>query len=330
MIGGTRATPSGRAPEAVLTALLGAQQRRFHEMDPGLPPAVLPPPGEVLVAGDDTAGEVAGVLTQHTWPAGSAPLLWSAAEVTELHPVLGGGGRAGVDRLLAQWRAHLPARVRHASDSAAVVTWPSRDVVAARAFLDHGLVPLAVLAVRRPGPALSGPIVSGPPGPSSLHVRRAREDDLEACVGLAMHEIAYSSMVGGSVLRPDTEAVKRTALRERFARDEPVWLAEQDGEAVGLLECGLTDATPGSWLAGLLPVGRWGYVNCASVAPGRRGAGVGHALVTAALPALQPPGARGTYLYYNPPNPISSVFWPRHGYRPLWTLWEVRPATALR
>ena len=329
MIGRPRATPSGRVPEVVLTELLGEQQRRFAEIDPGLPPAAPPPPGEVVVVADDAGGEVAGVLTQHTWPAGSGPLLWSAAEVTELHPVLGGAGRVGVDRLVTEWRARLPARVRHASDSAAVVTWPSRDVVAARAFLDHGLVPLAVLAVRRPGPPTT-PIVTAPPGDPPLHVRRARDDDLEACVGLAMHEIAYSSMVGGSVLRPDAEAVKRTSLRERFARDEPVWLAEQDGLAVGLLECGLTDATPGSWLAGLLPPGRWGYVNCASVLPGHRGAGVGHALVGAALPGLQPPGARGSYLYYNPPNPISSVFWPRHGYRPLWTLWEVRPATGLR
>jgi len=24
------------------------------------------------------------------------------------------------------------------------------------------------------------------------------------------------------------------------------------------------------------------------------------------------------------------VFWPRQGYRPLWTIWEVRPAWALR
>jgi len=325
VIGRTRTTPSGRTPEVVLSGLLTEQRRRFLEIDPGLPPAVLPPPGEVVVVGDDTAGEVAGVVTHHTWPAGSAPLLWSAAEVTELHPVLGGAGRDGVDHLLAEWRARLPARVRHASDSSAVITWPSRDVVAARAFLDHGLVPLAVLAVRRPGPP-PGPVAAGPP----LHVRRARDDDLEACVGLAMHEIAYSSMVGGSVLRPDAEAVKRTALRERLARDEPVWIAEQDGEPVGLLECGLTDVVPGSWLAGLLPPGRWGYVNCASVLPERRGAGVGHALVAAALPGLQPPGGRGTYLYYNPPNPISSVFWPRHGYRPLWTLWEVRPATGLR
>jgi GNAT superfamily N-acetyltransferase len=327
VIGRPRTTPSGRAPEVVVDDLVREQHARFADLDPGLPPAVAPPPGEVIVVPDTTgaAGEAAGVLTHHSWPAGSAPLLWSAAEVTELHPVLGGAGYAGADALLTEWRRRIPARLRQAPDSSAVVTWPSRDVVAARAFLDHGLVPLAVLAVRRAGTPAAAPR----PDPD-LEVRRAREDDLEACVELAMHEIAYSSTVGGSVLRPDAEAVKRTALRERFARDEPIWVAERDGRVVGLLECGLTDATPGTWLAGLLPTGRWGYVNCASVLPGRRGHGVGHALVTTALPSLEPPGARGTYLYYTPPNPLSSVFWPRHGYRPLWTLWEVRPASALR
>jgi hypothetical protein len=41
-------------------------------------------------------------------------------------------------------------------------------------------------------------------------------------------------------------------------------------------------------------------------------------------------GAIGTCLYYNPPNPLSSVFWPRQGYRPLWTTWQTSPAWALR
>lgn len=322
MIGRSRA--AGRSPEVVLTELLRDQQARYTELDAGLPPAVMPPPGDVVVVGGH-GDEAAGVVTHHSWPAGSAPLLWSAAEVTELHPVLGHAGRAGADALVTEWRARVPARTRAAADSAAVVTWPSRDVAAARAFLDHGLVPLAVLAVRPPGPP---PPVADPD--PALVLRPARDGDLEACVTLAMHEIAYSSLVGGSVLRPDPEAVKRAALRERQQRGEPIWVAERDGRLVGLLECGLTDATPGSWLAGLLPIGRWGYVNCASVLPGQRGRGVGHALVAAALPALQPPGVRGTYLYYNPPNPVSSVFWPRHGYRPLWTLWEVRPASALR
>jgi hypothetical protein len=45
---------------------------------------------------------------------------------------------------------------------------------------------------------------------------------------------------------------------------------------------------------------------------------------------LRTGGATGTYLYYNPTNPLASVFWHRQGYRPLWTTWEVRPAAALR
>ena len=322
MIG--RSDAGERAPEALLADLLAEQTERFAALDRGLPRAVRPPAGDLVVA-PESAGRAAGVITHHRWPAGSAPLLWSAAEVSELHPVLGVSGQPAVHALLAAWRSRLGSRARQASDSSAVVTWPSRDVVASRAFLDHGLIPLAVLAVRPPGPP---PALTGVD--EALTVRPAAEADLEHCVALAMHEISYSSLVGGSVPRPEAESIKRTALRERWGRGEPIWVAELDGRPVGLLECGLTDATPGSWLAGLLPAGRWGYVNCASVVPGLRGRGVGHAMVRAALPVLEAPGSRGTYLYYNPPNPLSSVFWPRHGYRPLWTLWEVRPASALR
>jgi hypothetical protein len=38
----------------------------------------------------------------------------------------------------------------------------------------------------------------------------------------------------------------------------------------------------------------------------------------------------GTFLFYSPTNPLSPVFWHRQGYRPLWTMWEIRPASALR
>lgn len=325
MIGrpGPAPTPSGRAPELVLAEVLLEQQERFDALDPMLPAAVPPPPGDLVVTGDATR-EVTGVVTHHTWPTGSGPLLWSAAEVTELHPVLGGAGADAAHALMREWRSRIGTRTLSASDSAAMVTWPSRDAAATRVFLDHGLVPLAVLAIRPPAPP-AAPADTGAPA-----VRRAGRVDLDACVRLAMAEVTYSSQVGGSVVRPHAEAVKRHALRERLERGDPVWLAERDGVAVGMLECGHSDVTLGSWLAGLLPSGRWGYVNCASVLPDQRGAGAGRALVAAALPELQAPGVCGTYLYYNPPNPLSSVFWPRQGYRPLWTLWEVRPAAALR
>jgi GNAT superfamily N-acetyltransferase len=71
-------------------------------------------------------------------------------------------------------------------------------------------------------------------------------------------------------------------------------------------------------------------VNCLSVVPDARGAGVGRALMSAAHHELRTMGAERMFLYFNPPNPLSSVFWARQGYRPLWTIWELRPASALR
>jgi hypothetical protein len=29
-------------------------------------------------------------------------------------------------------------------------------------------------------------------------------------------------------------------------------------------------------------------------------------------------------------NPLSAPFWSQQGYRPLWTTWEARPASAIR
>jgi GNAT superfamily N-acetyltransferase len=326
MTGGPRAVLPD-SPAQVLADLLEVQRRRFAALDPRLPRAAPPPPGDVVVVGAPPE-RVAGVVTHHVWPAGSGSLLWSAAQVTELHPVIGAAGHAPLHALVAAWRGRVLPAVLREEDSAAVVTWPSRDVIATRVFLDHGLVPLAVLAVRPPAP------VPTPAPDPTLRVRRAEPADLDACVRLALEELAYSSQVGGSVARPDAEAVKRTTIRDRLGRGEPTWLAERDGAVVGMIECGHADAGPGAWLGNLLASGVWGYVNCASVTASERSRGVGAHLVATALGALESGRGggpvRGTYLYYNPPNPLSSVFWPRVGYAPLWTLWEVRPAAGLR
>ena len=99
-----------------------------------------------------------------------------------------------------------------------------------------------------------------------------------------------------------------------------------------MIECGHAEAAPGAWLANLLPAGGVGLRQLRVGDRAERGSGVGAHLVSTAVGALESSrrGVRGTYLYYNPPNPLSSVFWPRVGYAPLWTLWEVRPAAGLR
>lgn len=300
-------------------ALQHAQTTRFEQLDPLLPAAAPPPQGRVLTAALPRGDRVAGVLTHSTFAPGSATTLWSAAELWELHPLVGSAAGPGMAALLAEWRK--VAGAAGATDSACLVTWPSRDAEAAKPLLAHGFVPLTNLAVRT-GPA-GAPHVG-------ITVRRATTADLDVVLALELAELAYSALVGAAVARPDAEPVKRAALTRHFAQGDLIWLAERDGLPVGVAHCRLIDVTDTSLTALRLRPGRWGYVNSVSVAADSRGGGVGRALMAVAHHELHARGATGTFLYVNPPNPLASVFWARQGYRPLWTSWELRPASALR
>lgn len=308
----------------VSRGLVESQTARFASLDPLLPPVPEPPEGDVITAALPDGTRVAGVVHRQVHDRTSLARLWSATEVWELSPLLGGVGGLGMEVLLRAWRRLMDRIGPLEQDSACLLTWPSRDAEATRALLSHGLVPLSTIAVRRAAPPV------GPGQPLALTIRLATIADLEAVLQLALAELRYSSMVGSTVHRPEAVELKRRTLAERLAAGGPVWLAERDGIAVALAECAVVTSEPGNWTSTRLPPGRWGYVNCVSVLPGARGAGIGQQLMAFAHRELHRLGTVGTYLYYNPPNPLSSVFWPRQGYRPLWTVWEVRPASALR
>ncbi|WP_258348298.1 GNAT family N-acetyltransferase [Saccharopolyspora gregorii] len=310
--------------------LLDRQCARFAALDHRLPGRYLLPKGDPLLARLPDGTAVAGLVAHTRNPPGSAQSLWQATDSFELFPLLGGHPGAGMAALLAEWRSRLAAHGAPAEDSSCVVTWPSRDAEASRALLDHGFVPLSCLAIRPPAPpAALDTKLSG-----TVKVRRAEPADLDAVVELALAEHAYAALVGASVHRPRTAELKRNAARLRLAAGsgpggDPVWLAEQDGAPVALAECGWID--PDRHSGGhRLRSGRWAYVNCVSVHERARGGGVGQQLMAEAHAEFARAGVVGSFLHYNPPNPLSSVFWPRQGYRPLWTMWEVRPATALR
>lgn len=296
---------------------------RFARLDPTLPTVANPPDGDVLTVAMPDGDRVAGVLVRTQLEPGTVPTLWSAMEVWELHPLLGdAAGEAAMDALLRQWRRLLD-RASPAADSACVVTWPSRDVEVTGPLLHHGLVPRSAIGIRSGAPPTK-------PVESSATVRRAHPRDLDTVLTLELAELDYSALAGAAIRRVDAERVKRPATARHLDLGDPTWLAERDGVAVGLAQCWLADTAPGTWTSVRLPAGRWGYVNCLSVLPEARGTGVGQLLMAIAHRELHRLGAARTFLYYHPTNPLASVFWARQGYRPLWTVWEVRPAGALR
>jgi GNAT superfamily N-acetyltransferase len=309
-----------------LEALRDAQETRFAGLDPLLAVSAPNPDGEMLTAATDEGRRVAGVLLRRTYGPGSSTSLWSARDNWELFPLVGADTGAGMDALLVAWRRLMDGTGVPDADSACVVTWPSRDAEGTSALLAHGFQPLSVFAMRQPGDT-PGPDA---PTPKGLAIRRVTPRDIETVMSISLAELAYSALVGGTIVRPDAADIKRAAIRYRIAQGDPAWLAERDGVALALAECWITDSDPRGRRRFPVPPGRWGFVNTLSVLPGARGGGVGQAMMATAHRELHGAGAVGTYLYYNPPNPLSSVFWPRQGYRPLWTIWETRPAGALR
>jgi GNAT superfamily N-acetyltransferase len=302
--------------------LLAAQDERFARLDRVLPPAAPPERGDPISAALPDGRRVAGVVVPLVSAPGLPQSLWTATHTWELQPVVGDTGAAGMDALLHAWRAWFTQHNETRLDSAAVVLWPSRDAEMTRVFLDHGFQPLTVTAVRaaevRPLP------------PMSVSVRTATFADMDVLTELAMAELRYSAQVGAAIVRPDAEQIRRDALAGRLSRDEEIWVAERDGMVVAMAEVAVVPCSPMLKASRQLPTGRWGYVNCLSVLPGARDSGIGQQLMARVHNWVAEQRVVGHFLHYNPPNPLSSVFWPRQGYRPLWTQWELRPAGALR
>jgi GNAT superfamily N-acetyltransferase len=244
-----------------------------------------------------------------------------------------------VDDLLGQWRDHLAGLPEAAAaDTAAMISWPSRDVTGVNTLLRRGMQPLTVIAVRSAGDASAGDASAGdapagdaPAGDDSagLVIRAAGPEDLDVVTGFELGVIRYDAHFGAAIVRPATEALARAETRAALAvRPAWAWLAEQDGRPVGLVHV----QPPGQsgWIAGMARGGVTAYLQTMFVQPGERGTGIGAALVRHAHAVLGARGVQTTLLHYAQVNPLSAPFWSRMGYRPLWTGWEVRPATSLR
>lgn len=314
--------------------------QRWRRIDPLLPPTAhqtSPHCGAPLVITDDGAVIAAGRCEHWAAAPGSLDLSWGAARRFQLAAEVAGPGVAdGLGRLLVAWREHL-ASVPDAgdADTAAVLNWPSRDADGVAALLKHGLDPLEVIAARptRHRPA-AGPS-SATPHDSVLRLdghtvlRRAGVADTDVVARLGLEIIRFDARFGAVNERPNTLTALRHEVAGLLAGPAPwTWLAERDGEAVGMLAAQPPEAA--AWIAPMTGTAPAAYLMLMFVAPGERGTGVGSALVDEFHREAEAAGVAVILLHYEQLNPVSMPFWSRHGYRPLWTTWQASPASAIR
>ncbi len=315
--------------------------RRWQGLDPWLPPRAELPGGcaaPFVAAG--TNGRPAGLAVcrhEHV-PDGTLNQTWGAAGRFSLILRVRDTATA-VDDLLGQWRVHLAGLPEAgAGDTAAMISWPSRDITAVNALLRHGMQPLTVIAVRSAGDASAGDASAGDAtagdatagdAPAGLVIRAAGLGDVDVVTEFELGVIRYDALFGAAIIRPGTEALVRAETQASLGASPAwAWLAERDGRPVGLVHV----QPPGQsgWIAGMARGGVTAYLQTMFVQPGERGAGVGAALVRHAHAVLDGRGVQTILLHYAQVNPLSAPFWNRMGYRPLWTGWEVRPAASLR
>jgi GNAT superfamily N-acetyltransferase len=318
--------------DPVTTRLAAEVSERWQALDPLLPPAGPLPPGCGAALGIPGGDGLAAVASCGHWEGepDALDLAWGAARRFELAVHIAGPDvPAGLAELLSQWRDHLSAvPAAHDGDSAAVVTWPSRDVQGAATLLRRGFIPLAVIAAR------STPVESaGNAGLDGVRIRRAGPDDLDAATRLGLEVIRFDAHFGGVAERSSTPAALRRELRGLLARPQPwVWLAERGGggdrTAIGMLAAETPDQA--GWIAPLSGPAPAAYLLLMGVERGSRGGGVGAALAAHLHRQVQDAAVAVTLLHYALLNPLSMPFWSQQGYRPLWTSWEARPAAAIR
>ena len=304
--------------------------RRWQALDRLLPdPAALPAGCGAPLAVNGDNGRLAGLgicVHQHI-PAESLNQTWGAADRFTLVPRLAGQDVvAPADALLSQWRDHLAGiGAARGPDTSASVVWPSQDITGIRALLRHGLQPVTVIAARvRP----AGP----PPAPRGAYgvtIRAAGPADEEQVTDLELRLIRYDMHFGGPVWRAATARLVRAEIRASLARPATwTWLAERAGRAVGLIVA--QPPQDAGWITGMTSLAPAAYLQTMFVDQQERGTGIGAALVRHVHAMLDSAGIAVTLLHHSQVNPLSAPFWYRMGYRPLWTSWEARPASALR
>ncbi len=296
--------------------------RHTRDLDPLLPelPDLDAGDGEVIITAEIGGSQGRALARFAAALPDSNDALWGALRRYSLVPRLAGSHRTAVFReLLGQWLSALVLPVGD-WDTTVAVTVPSRDPDYRIPLLELGFAPLIGVLVRPRGAPM-------PPAPPGHLVRTAGCEDLDRLGELTAALQRYD--VASGVL---TERERVVELAHQMVADywsgAPgwTWVVGPRARPAGFLQVQRPEQAV--WMAEMsIAGGCAAYLGEAYVEPAARGCGAGRALASAAHAALDDAGIPLTMLHVALPNPLSVPFWHRMGYRPLWTMWQRRPAS---
>ena len=166
--------------------------------------------------------------------------------------------------------------------------------------------------VRSPTTGIGQPLPASrfPLPASRLRVRSASLSDLPAILALRMallREHAHNAIYGR--LRPDAESrAAKLFAAQLQSPNEVIFLAEDRGEAVGILRCIHSSGSP------LLDPPQYAYVSSVYVVPKERERGVLRALLTAADKWCLDRGLEEMRLHNAADNPLANAAWDALGF----------------
>lgn len=306
-------------------------RHRLRLIDPLLPDHADPLPGcdeRFFATASDGELIATGRCEHWTGEPGSLELIWGARRRFRLIPEIAGPDVAdALGQLVSQWRAHL-AQVPEAegADTAAIVSWPSRDIDGIGPMLARGFSPTDVVTARL---TARHPQDERATARSIISLRQAGPADIDVVARFGVAEVRYDAHFGGVIDRPDAEDSFRRYATDLLAAPHPwIWLAERDSRIVGALIGEHPQAA--AWIAPLTTLSPVAYLQSMYVLPQERGDGIGEMLTRQFHREVAAAAAPVALLHYALLNPLSVPFWSRQGYRPLWTTLEARPALSLR
>lgn len=142
-------------------------------------------------------------------------------------------------------------------------------------------------------------------------MRRATPRDLAVVVELRLallHEHA-DHPIHGRLRRDAPERARRLFAAQLRSSDEVIFLAERDGEIVGILRCVQMAGLP------LLMPALYGYVSSVYVVPAARRRGVLRALLDAAVQWCQERGITELRLHNAAESAVANAAWEALGFR---------------